>query len=254
VTPLGTRYWPEILGIIERSRANAVPEWQAPGLGPEFWLFWALATVFAVTLVTRFRRLSSREDRFLAVLGLLLLPLALRTSRNVAPFALVAMGSLSRLFWPASQPPPVRAPSTGAPRWLQAAAVASFAVALAYVGLQWGWRPPSSWNPMSLQVVAAIRRCPDTIFNHYNDGGYLIWFVPDRKVFIDSRQDPFTAELSNAFLRAEHTSRYSDLLERYGVRCAVLRPGSRAAEVLRANNRIEYRDADWEVISFTDPR
>ena len=43
------------------------------------------------------------------------------------------------------------------------------------------------WKPMSASAVEAVRRCQGSLFNGYADGGILAWFIPERRIFIDSR-------------------------------------------------------------------
>ena len=51
---------------------------------------------------------------------------------------------------------------------------------------------------MSPAAAAAIRQCHAPIYNGYNEGGILVWFVPGQPVFIDSRQDPYPVSLVQA--------------------------------------------------------
>ena len=36
-----------------------------------------------------------------------------------------------------------------------------------------------------------MRACDGPLYNHYDEGGYLIWFAPEKPVFVDNREDPF---------------------------------------------------------------
>ena len=111
--------------------------------------------------------------------------------------------------------------------------------------------PPADWVPVSDQAAAAIRSCPGPLYNHYNDGGYLIWFTPEQKVFLDSRQDPYPLDLTQAQQRAERSGSYQALLDRYSVRCAVLRPDSNALSALeRLGWREDFRDQRWVVVEL----
>ena len=49
-------------------------------------------------------------------------------------------------------------------------------------------RPIRRW---SSQAVAALRSCHGNVYNRYDEGGFLIWFVPEKPVYIDSWQDPY---------------------------------------------------------------
>jgi len=122
-----------------------------------------------------------------------LLPLALRSARHVGPWLLLAPVAASRLLGPGFRwRPQSRQPSPDNPRFnavilglLGGGTLLSIAIA---------WSLPMShlgWLPLPSGALVALRACPDALYNHYNEGGYLIWLLPERKVFVDSRQDPY---------------------------------------------------------------
>ncbi len=77
----------------------------------------------------------------------------------------------------------------------------------------------------------------------------VIWFVPERRVFLDSRQDPYPVELVQAQVQAERTGEYRELLSRYAIGCAVLRPDAAAfSRLVRAGWQVTFRDAQWVVL------
>ena len=51
--------------------------------------------------------------------------------------------------------------------------------------------PRLAWRPISDGALAAARSCDGPLYNHYGDGGTLIWFLPEKPVFVDGRQDPY---------------------------------------------------------------
>ncbi len=59
-----------------------------------------------------------------------------------------------------------------------------------------------------------VEACNAPIYNTYEGGGALIWFVPDKKVFIDNRQDPYPAALLSAAHRLETDGRYQPVFTR----------------------------------------
>ncbi len=42
--------------------------------------------------------------------------------------------------------------------------------------------PHLRWTPLPAQSLFALQRCPDNLYNRYDEGGYLIWFAPDHRV------------------------------------------------------------------------
>jgi len=252
LTPLGLRYWPEIVRSLQRSRVNRIAEWQPPTLSPEYAVFWLVVGTLFWLAITRWRRLESYADRVLLMMAVFVFPLAVRAMRNIGPFALVAVPAVARLaFHQAVTRPVAQAEHRVTSAALRVLVLAvSLTVALFLVLHRWTMSPPpGEWRPVSDQAAAVIRGCPGPIYNHYNDGGYLIWFTPEQKVFLDSRQDPYPAELLQAQLEVERTGDYRALLDRYSVRCAVLRPNSSALSVLKQSGWSEdYRDSRWIVV------
>jgi hypothetical protein len=127
--------------------------------------------------------------------------------------------------------------------------MAAAVVAVAIVLVAWQARPRFlAWDPLSPSAAAAIRSCDRPMYNHYDNGGPLIWFVPERPVFIDSRQHPYPASFVMEHFAVEESGTYQPLFERYGIRCAVLPPYSKVAHALvRDGWRVTYEDASWIV-------
>lgn len=119
------------------------------------------------------------------------------------------------------------------------------------VGISAAWSlplPRLGWRPIPAPAVAAIRDCGGPLYNRYNEGGYLIWFVPEVPVFIDSRQDPYPAQLLAADIDAENTGEYRTMFAEHGIRCAALPPQSPVSKHLAAGGwRQLYRDETWVV-------
>src|SRR5437016_5011047 len=72
------------------------------------------------------------------------------------------------------------------------------------------------------RALAAARACPGPLYNRYYDGGFLIWFAPERRVFIDSRQDPYPVPFLLEALRVEQGAPPEELFARWAIRCALL--------------------------------
>jgi hypothetical protein len=92
---------------------------------------------------------------------------------------------------------------------------------------------------------------PSRLYNLYNWGGYLMWNVPDRPVFIDGRAH---AVYPPAFYRENYTVHFAEqgweqVLDRWGVDLVVW-PASEAAEGTDLADIIEALDAsvDWTLI------
>jgi hypothetical protein len=254
MTPLGLGIFRFVFASEARLRQAHINEWQPtlPGLSIAG-VFWILGLAFLVLLVRRWRSLRDADwsDWVIVACVVVLFPLAIRSLRHIGPFLLLAPAAASRLLGegfrlrrapaPASEDHPgLNAAILGV---LAAGAVATVAVA---------WRAPLevlNWRPLPPAVLAAVRACPGPLYNHYNEGGYLIWFLPERKVFVDNRQDPFPLPLLLEHVRVESGRlRHGPLFDRFGVRCSFLEASSPTVAALsREGWRSLYRDDKWAV-------
>jgi hypothetical protein len=122
-------------------------------------------------------------------------------------------------------------------------------------GVGLAWATPTQrlgWNPISPEAVRAIASCPGQVFNRYNEGGYLIWFVREKPVFVDSRYFPYPPEIraltqGQADPRRDHDAA---LFARFGIRCAALPPQSQEAGLFAAAGwRPQFADDQWLVLA-----
>ncbi|MES1205796.1 MAG: hypothetical protein ABUS79_07640 [Pseudomonadota bacterium] len=258
-TPLGAHLIPYVLLTARRSRAIDISEWAATlpidVLGIAFWI---VALAFVVVVIARRRALATAGWADWALLGICgaLLPVAIQSQRNLAPFLMFAAPTASRLLGPhfqfrlPSRRPRPRSPDH--PR-LNLALVAGFGtLAAVVVGLAWaGPADRLEWQPIAPPALAALRACPDPLYNHYDDGGFLIWFAPERPVFVDSRQDPYPLDLLLAHQAVERGQRsYRPLFSRYDIGCAFLPVGSPTVKALTTDGwATRYRDQRYAVLA-----
>jgi hypothetical protein len=262
LNPLGAGLWTFILGWAAAASQTGVSEWRATtptdfaGI-----LFWVLAIGFVALTARGWRRLGGAEatapadawaDRLLVVAALAALPFAVRSVRNVAPFVLVAMPAATRLLvaaWPRLASTPAAAGEH--PRLNVALLAAISLAALAGVGSAWAQPlPVLGWRPMSEAARQAIAACPEPLYNGYNEGGYVIWFVKEKPVFIDGRHDPYPPALvvEDRLVETGETD-FRPLFQRHGVRCAVLAAdASLAVRLGAAGWRQRFADARWLVL------
>ena len=212
---------------------------------PSFWVF-AGATLILVAL--RGRRIKTREEAILVALALALLPLALRYSRNITPFILVAVPALGCLAASDLKPP---RPAHRQRYLLNAILLATCLLACTASVLR-AWATPAprlQWQPLSQRVVDGVRACPGRVYNRFDDGGYLIWFVPDVPVFVDNRQDPYRLTFLQEHLRREQSGGFEPVFAEYSLSCAFLPPYSPTARhLLAAGWRIAASDSNWLVL------
>lgn len=87
------------------------------------------------------------------------------------------------------------------------------------------------------------------MYNQYQDGGILMWFVPEQPNFVDGRVEAYPLDFLLREWQAGAGGPYKDLLQEYGVRCAVATTGSFMARALDADATmtLRYRDQRWSV-------
>jgi hypothetical protein len=253
-TPLGPRLWTFILESMRRSHTTLIVEWMpAYPTGPVEIGFWLLAIALAVLLVRRGRRLASAPWADLAIVAaaLVVLPLAIRAVRNVPPFLLVAIPAASRLLGPDFHVGGAAASTSDDHPRLNLSILAGLgALGLAIIAFAWSAPLPRlGWRPLPPGALAAVAACPGPIYNRYNEGGYLIWFAPETKVFIDSRQDPYPVDFVLDSVGNEARGDYRDMFRRHGVRCALLPPASPTLPRLREDGwHDRFADDAWAVL------
>ena len=96
LTPLGVSLWTTIPESIHKSSVNQIVEWSfASPLDGTYTAFWLLVVVFSATTLVSWRRIRSDEHAVLVAVAFALLPLALRSRRNIPPFMLIAVPALT---------------------------------------------------------------------------------------------------------------------------------------------------------------
>jgi hypothetical protein len=265
MTPLKLSLWSEIPASLSRLRQYQVLEWRTPSFGDvallPFWLMSAALTVLTVAALVGRRRGSrtgpssdpAREGRGVTIVisALILLPFALTSSRNVPPFLLLAAPAIAVLIESHFASRALRMHKHERPVLNLCVLAVAVIASVTTVGNAWAAQNPRlQWQPLPAQAIAAIRGCPERLYNNYDDGGYLIWFVPERKVFLDSRQDPYPASLIQNHIQAELSGNYQALFSRYQIECALTKTGTPLANRLLSDGwHTRYADMTWQVFS-----
>ena len=257
ITPLGITFYEELPGSLARLKGYNILEWRSPDIdNPSLAAFWLCVPVLLVGTFRRWREvLADRDDRLFVVAAFVFLPFALMYIRSVGPFMVMALPAVTRVFpvAPTGWVTPVPA--------LARAHVAVLCVALlaavSVVGTAWAtpWKR-LRWDPMQPEAIAAIDACEGRIFTSYNDGGYLIWFMPHRPVFVNSRQDPYPVDLIMSDINARWKGEYVETFERHQIRCALVRNDERhgsLGETLEDDGWLKrYEDDNWLLFEADD--
>jgi hypothetical protein len=256
--PLGLSFWTEIPRSLGRIRQLGISEWAPPRLTAVSLIpFWLMAAALLGLTVARcrewFRNVRARGpgDLTVCACALAVLPLALTAERNVPSFLLLvvpAIAVLSRFRPAGAGPSPAQAQR---PRLNCAISVA--AAALVAGGVANAYATPIDrlrWAPLPDASLAALRACHGNLYNRYDEGGYLIWFAPEHKVFLDGRQDPYPVDLVKRQVQVESTGDFEPLFRRYDIRCAYVPADSLVSvRLAQAGWKTLFRDARWAVLA-----
>ena len=105
-------------------------------------------------------------------------------------------------------------------------------------------------NRFPVAAVEFLRRSPDAVhgemFNEYAWGGYFIFAMPERKVFIHPNLEPYGEEVTREFLEVNNVEPgWNEVLKKYNVGWTILPREHRLNYVLaqRADWKLAYSDS-----------
>jgi hypothetical protein len=232
-------------------------EWQpATFTDPRLAPFWLIAALLCVCVVRRL--IHARAEKWskpqsmsavtMTACALVLLPLAISAVRNVGLFLMIAVPAITALVPAAAGSPASRRERTWLNLTIIAAATAASIAAIVYAYVM--QIDHLRWTPLPAGSLRALARCPGNLYNRYDEGGYLIWFAPEKPVFLDGRQDPYEPRLILEQIRIESTGDYAGAFSQYHIGCAYLPTSSPvAARLATAGWRSLYRDPNWVVLA-----
>jgi hypothetical protein len=93
----------------------------------------------------------------------------------------------------------------------------------------------TNWHPVSAETVDVLEAAQGHLFNTYDTGGYLIWFSPKTRVFIDSRQDPYPIKLLQETIEVQRGGEFAEFFSGFGFTTAVVEPQMPLARALVAS-------------------
>jgi hypothetical protein len=271
-SPLGFGIYHFVIESTARSFAVRItewfPVWPTDGFGV---LFWCAALALLALVIGRRRALASGHasawaDWVPIAIALALLPFAIRSFRNTPPFVLVATLAANRLLGNDFRfgtllarlrrgPPRPATPDHPRLNLALLAGVATAAiVAVAAVFASGGER--LGWRPIGDGALAATRACDGPLYNRYDDGGLLIWFVPEKPVFVDGRQDPYPLRfLADVVAVESAAASHRPLFEAWRIRCAFLPADSHiAVELGKQGWQRRFADDRWIVLAAPPSR
>jgi hypothetical protein len=255
LTPLGLSLWLEMPQMIQRISAYGIQEWRATGFSTwGEWAFWATGgSMIALAVANRKAALQSSHALTLVISTILLFIMAARSARQVTPFFMCAVPAIAAMINFQKRNESAGQTSRANALIVRNAVFSAGCVIAGAVFITYAWSAPLprlGWAPLPTGVVATIEKCPGPLYNRYDDGGALLWFMKSRKIFIDGRQDPFPKELVLQHMAVERSGDYQELFERYQVGCALTHQGLPLAARLRSDGWHERRaGGTWIVYS-----
>ena len=239
-----------------------VLEWRSPDFHEySTWPFAFLVLALVGVLGASRRRLDWTD--FCLAAGTAFM--GLLAARNIAVFAVVATPILARhlagIAADRGWATPDTAPVGRRQALLHAILVAVIVLAVGAKTVAELERPTAAADQRrTLPVGAAdyLRRDdpPGLMFNSYNWGGYLMWRLPDRPVFVDGRTDLYGDDfIVHDYLDVvDGAPGWEETLDRYDVGILVIEADSTLARMLRRDDawRVTYEDDRATVFQRTD--
>ena len=252
MTPLGWRFWISIPESLGRIRLYPLDEWRrTPLFDPHLAPFWLIAAAFSWALVRAGMRARGGPppwNETVCACAVVLLPAGILSIRNVGPFLMVAVPALTSLLYNGVDD---RSAANERPALNLLLLASAGSLVLTVLFRSYALPAPRlKWQPVAPGALAAIEACRGNLYNRYDEGGYLLWFAPTRKVFIDGRQDPYAASLVLEHIGMETVGGDTDgVFSRYDIGCAYLPASSPTATQLVEAGWTTLHGGDWLVLA-----
>lgn len=185
-------------------------EWQRPELWNTPFFFLCLGFAF-ITMLVNIRRFHAVN----LVFGLFLAFISLRYVRNVGLFC---------MFMPLLVSPFAESLSRRKTAARVAVVVLSFLLAATIRSSPYEWGiGEASYFPKQVVAFTKKQDLKGNMINSYGFGGYLIWnLYPERKIFIDGRNEVFLPLLKELISMRNDNIHWNQILERYQIEYALL--------------------------------
>jgi hypothetical protein len=263
INPYGWRLYAEIgQSLSDRFMIDTLQEWQPVSpLHRAGVIYLAYLTGLALTMLCFYRRV---EPTRWAVLGVFL-ALSLRHWRNVPFFLLVSIPLAAEMVqaaitWAIDRVPTIRCHIR---EWLLGAAVA-MGIGMVFLGsehiervVQCGLAPTKFFETTeypieAIQWVQEHRsELGARLYNDYGFGGFLLWWLPKEKIFIDGRMPAW--RIGDRWIFYDYIALTSweppalGVLEKYAVDWAMTATGGALDRTLSGQNTWRVRYADHKV-------
>ncbi|MBN1872698.1 MAG: hypothetical protein JXA33_00575 [Anaerolineae bacterium] len=229
ITPLGPRLWWFSLSMLNHPQTTYIEEWLPPSLRwPISYPFFIIVFMWLFVVIRRRRFLLYRADYIpeqaqsvaLLIVGFVFMALGFKAMRHTVLFTLVALPLITRL---SIAHIPLKDTSISPRRGLLYIIIAGvISILCVFLVIYQRANNPTRWRPFNASLIAALRECPGNLYNTYETGGILLWFVPERAIFVDSRNDPYPLDLLYAAMETEQSGEYQSLFQQHQITCALV--------------------------------
>jgi hypothetical protein len=215
--------------------AWTIVEWR-PDIPASLWpylLLFALGWILQLSRPGfRLRDLLTVENVFFAA--------AVTAQRHWPLFVLVAFAPMTHRLYDGLMPFYKEAKNNRKLRRFLTGMTIGLAVATGLLGLLHVTLPSARPNYAAREAVIYLRKnpCDGNVFNTYNAGGYLIWQLPEYKVYIDGRMPSWAWDgknyLADYYRVKEDAAFRAEEFARYDICAAVLYSGGQDEDLVRA--------------------
>jgi hypothetical protein len=264
LNPNGARmYFYPFETLSSHAMMQHIQEWRSPDFHNS--MFQALALLLLATFSAL--ALSNKRARPGELLMLAVTAWAtLRSGRNVAFFALVAMPLLAEHSWTfitshrwdrwLAAPEKLGLDRTSALKLVVNVLLLMLALTVVALGVRRSVarQPVIEAQEFPEAAVDFIRdlKPPQPIFNEYVWGGYLIWrLYPDYRVYIDGRADVYGDQLVEEWLEMHNgKTTWRGPLDHHGIRTVLVKPDVALASLLRQDSGWQNVFEDKQAVIF----
>ncbi|GAA5527767.1 hypothetical protein Hgul01_01560 [Herpetosiphon gulosus] len=225
--PHGYKLWLFTLNSLDSSTYSFIEEWRSQSITSiNSYPFFLLVGLVGVIWYRKRFKPSTSYDWFLLLATMLFGFMAFRSVRQSIFFDGLAVLCLAQMLAP-KQAITVKS-SKVEPIELGLVGITSI-IAILLVFFVWNQRQPLLSEP----ILTALKQCPSNMYNSYDIGGELIWFLPQKPVFIDNRFDPYSRDFIQTNVAMENTGDYQAVFNQYTIGCAIVENKSRLAQALQ---------------------
>jgi len=209
--------------LFDRSLHNQINEWRPLFILPPSW-------AYCVLFLSGFWLLARRKLANWLSFSMLLLAATLAASRNLPLFVIASLSETDQRFQKMRSliPKQLEFPKKLVLGLL--IGLVSFELVYGLYVSYWPWQPRDANYPKTAVAYLQVHSCPGHLFNDYNYGGYLIWQLPQTKVFIDGRMPSWRGARGQKYLDIYYKilddSHYRQAaFAQYNIRCVLIGNG-----------------------------